>query len=92
MTKAFAPGQRIRLPDSAALVIIEVATATPDGWQLFVDDGSGTYRKILLTPALAEEVTVVAEDGAAEPAIVLAGLWAEWMRAATLESKATTLA
>ena len=37
-------------------------------------------------------MTVVAEDGAAEPAIVLAGLWAEWMRAATLESKATTLA
>lgn len=85
MTKTFEAGQRVRLPGEPVLRTVEMAAETPQGWQLFVDDGSGTYRKILLTPALVEQVTVVAEDGAAEPTIVLAGPWAEWMRAATLE-------
>ncbi len=92
MTKTFEPGQRVRLPGEAFLRTVEMAAETPQGWQLFVDDGSGSYRKVVLTPELAEQVSVVAEDGAAEPSVVLAGLWAEWMRAATLESKATTLA
>lgn len=92
MTHAFAAGQRIRLPGETQLHTVEMAAETPHGWQLFVDDGSGSYRKILLTPELADQVAVVAEDGGAEPSVVLAGLWTEWMRAATLESKATTLA
>jgi len=75
LTRTFEAGQRVRLPGETLLRTVEMATETPEGWQLFVDDGSGTYRKILLTPALAEQVTVVAEDGAAEPTVVLAGLW-----------------
>jgi len=75
LTKTFETGQRVRLPGEAVLRTVEMAAETPQGWQLFVDDGSGTYRKIVLTSALAEQVTVVAEDGAAEPTVVLAGLW-----------------
>jgi hypothetical protein len=50
--RTFQPGQRVRLPGELALVAVDMAAETPQGWQLFVDDGSGTYRKILLTPRL----------------------------------------
>ncbi len=92
MSRTFASGQRVRLPGETALAVIDMAAETSDGWQLYLGDGSGSFRKVLLTRALAEQVEVVAEDGNAEPAAVLAGLWVQWMRAATLQSKATTLA
>jgi superfamily II DNA or RNA helicase len=80
------------LPGDAALVKVEMAVATSDGWQLFVEAEPGSYRKVLLSEGEAEQVAIISEDGEAEPAVVLAGFWAEWMRAATLEAKATTLA
>ncbi len=91
LTRTFEAGQRVRLPGDKSLVTIAMAAQAPDGWQLFVEDGSGSYRKVLLTDALAKQVEIVAQDGGAEPAAVLAALWAEWMRAATFELKATTL-
>jgi len=92
LSRTFASGQRVRLPGETALAIIDMAAETSDGWQLYLGDGSGSFRKVVLTRVLAEQVEVVAEDGNAEPAAVLAGLWVQWMRAATLQSKATTLA
>ena len=44
---AFEAGQRVRLPGENLLRTIEMASETPQGWQLFVDDGSGSYRKVL---------------------------------------------
>ena len=92
MSNRFEAGQRLRLPGKNALVIVDSAIETADGWQLYVGDGSDSFRKIQLTRATAEQIEVVAEDGDAEPAAVLVGLWVQWMRAATLASKATTLA
>src|ERR1035437_9973059 len=84
--------QRVRLPGETALVVIDMAAETSDGWQLYLGNGSGSFRKVLLTHALAEQVEVGAEAGSGDPAPVLAGLGVQWRRAATLQSKATTLA
>ena len=43
--RTFQPGQRVRLPGELALVAVDMAAETPQGWQLFVDDGSGTYPR-----------------------------------------------
>ena len=71
MSKTFQPGQRVRLPGDAALVTVEMAAATSGGWQLFVEAEPGSYRKIFLSEDQAERVAIVAEDGAAELAVVL---------------------
>lgn len=89
---SFEVGQRISLPGDSALATIEAATETADGWQLFVEVEPGSYRKLMLSQAEAASITVLAEDGAAAPSLVLAGLWAEWMRAATMEAASTALA
>lgn len=88
----FAEGQRVKLPDESRFVVVELAQPTGDaGWKLVVED-AGDLRKITLSSAQAASVVALSEDGAAEPAEVLAGLWAEWMKRATQTASATALA
>ena len=88
----FANGQRVRLPGEEAFVIIDGAIPSGDGsWRLYVDDGPA-IRSVSLTPEQVEKVEALAEDGSASAAAVLAGLWSEWMRRASVGSKATALA
>ena len=61
---------------------------------LFVasDADASDARVKPLTTAQVEQVKVVAEDGAAPPEVVLAGLWNEWMLGAVRSARSTVLA
>src|ERR1700722_12761773 len=48
----FAPGIRVHIPGSSELqgyVRIELAIPTGDGWQLFVEQPTGSFQKVELT-------------------------------------------
>ena len=90
-------GQRVRLPGEADFVVLDSDPA-PDraagGWRFYVtsDESGAGLRPVRLTEQQAAEVEVLAADGAADSAEVLAGLWTAWMRQAAASSKATALA
>lgn len=84
----FGEGQRIQLPGENHFVVVELAQSTGGGWKLVVDD-AGNLRKVELTAAQVTSVEVLSEDGGAEPAAALAGLWAAWMRHATQTASTT---
>jgi superfamily II DNA or RNA helicase len=85
-------GQRVRLPEASDFVTIDGIMEAPGGWKLYLKSDDGRITPTLLTHEQAGRIDVLAEDGAAESALVLAGLWTGWMRAATFDSKATALA
>lgn len=92
MTKRLEPGHRIRLPGIDGWTTVTDAIETATGWRIYAEtDGGGMVRRDL-TMEQAGLVEVIAEDGEADSAQVLAGLWAEWMRAATTSASATALA
>jgi superfamily II DNA or RNA helicase len=92
MSIRFDQGQRIRLPDTDSFVTVDDAREISDGWRLYLQDDSGEIKRVDLTKGDAARVEILAEDGGGPPARVLAGLWTEWMKAATLDAKATALA
>lgn len=92
MPVRFEAGQRLRLPGTESFATVDDARETPDGWRLYLQGDDGSITKLSVTNADASRVEVLTQDGAAEPSRVLAGLWAEWMKAATVETKATALA
>ncbi|MDI7268354.1 MAG: helicase-related protein, partial [Myxococcota bacterium] len=92
MSIRFEAGQRVRLPGAESFVTVDDARETPDGWRLYLQADDGSIARISLTSGEASRVEVLVEDGNAEPAKVLAALWTEWMKASTLEAKATALA
>lgn len=92
MAVRFEAGQRVRLPGAESFATVDDALETQDGWRLYVQDDGGSIAKVNLSKSEAARVEVLVEDGTAEPAKVLAGLWTEWMKASTLEAKATALA
>ena len=88
----FREGQRIRLPGESDHR--EVAGAIPSGdgsWTIFVNGPAG-LRQVDLSAPEAEAVEVLVADGKAGSAMVLAGLWAEWMRRAAATSRGSALA
>lgn len=88
----FIEGQRIRLRGESQVLVVDMAQLSGDaGWKLFVDDG-GAPRKVQLSAEDAKTVEILNEDGSGDSAAVLAGLWSEWMRRASMSSKATALA
>lgn len=80
----------MRLPKSSEWVTVRGAVASGGRWLLFVahDDGTLTEHKV----ADATAVEQLCEDGGADSAEVLAGLWTEWMRSATQNASAAALA
>lgn len=91
---AFAEGQKIHIPgrDLPDWVTVEFARAVATGWKLYVTDDSGVLLLVDLTEAEAEKVVVLSNDGAADSARVLAGLWTRWMAAAAANGDASVLA
>jgi superfamily II DNA or RNA helicase len=81
---------RVRLPGSSEWVTVRGAVPFDGGWYLFVarDDGTLTEHKVSDEGAVER----LSEDGGAEPAAVLAGLWAQWMGSATQNASAAALA
>ena len=88
----FTNGQRIRLPGESGYSEVAGAVADGDGsWTLFVNGPAG-LRQVELTASRAAATEVLDTDGGAESAVVLAGLWAEWMRRAAATSRGSALA
>ncbi|MDE0195200.1 MAG: helicase-related protein [bacterium] len=88
----FTEGQRVRLPGESGYR--EVAGAIPAGdgsWNLFLHAPAG-LEQVRLSAAEAAGVEVLDTDGGADAAMVLAGLWAEWMRRAAATSRGSALA
>lgn len=92
MNIKFEPGQRIRIPGSGEFLTVDDARCVGDIWRLYLTNDGGDIQKVELNAAQTQAVEVLERDGAADSAKVLAALWAEWMKAATVEAKATTLA
>src|SRR5436305_13966873 len=94
MSVTFEEGQRIHVPGRGLpeWVTVDDARPVPAGWKLYVKDDAGSIRALELTEAEAEQVTVLTNDGAADSARVLAGLWTQWMGAAGANANTTVLA
>lgn len=92
MTGRLQSGHRVRLPGTEAWATVTDVIETATGWRVYADtDDGGTIRRDL-TSEQAAGIEAISEDGSADSACVLAGLWAEWMRAATSSASATALA
>jgi superfamily II DNA or RNA helicase len=91
-TVTFEPGLRLRLPDDGAWVTVDDARQLDGGgWRLYVVTSNGGLRRVDLRPDDLQSLVVLREDGAGDPAKVIAALWAEWMRAATVDEKASAM-
>lgn len=84
MSDNFEQGQRIRLPGRDGFVTIDDAQRTSRGWRSYVQNESSEIRRIEFSDTDAGRIEVVTEDGGSNPAKLLAALWTEWMRAATV--------
>jgi superfamily II DNA or RNA helicase len=88
-------GQLIRLPSRVELqsfVRIEDALPRDGGWRLYVATAANDVVRLDLTEEEAGRATILRQDGGADSAAVLAALWTEWMRAASIKAKSTILA
>lgn len=93
--KTFEPGQRLHIPGRPMpeWVTVDFAAAGPTGgWRIYVKADDGAIHSVDLTDAEAEHVDVLTNDGQADSARVLAGLWTRWMSAAETNANATVLA
>ena len=88
---ALEKGVRIRVPGETEFATVDFAQFTDGGCLIYAETPAGIRKFSLSTEDLAQ-VEVLKQDGGAQPELVMAGLWAQWMRAATFESKATALA
>lgn len=92
VTERLQSGNKVLLPGAEVWATITDVIETATGWRVYADtDGGHTLRRDL-TPEQAEGIEVISEDGSAESVCVLAGLWTEWMQAATYSASATALA
>lgn len=90
----FVQGQRVSVPVLASLgyVTVDMAAVAGDGWVLYVKDDAGQLHRADLTEAQAEGVQVLVQDGAARSERVIAGMWTQWMAAASMNARSTLLA
>ena len=84
-------GVRIRVPGETEFATVDFAQFSDEGCLIYAETATG-IRKFSLTADQLDQIEVLKQDGGAQPELVMAGLWAQWMRAATLEAKATALA
>lgn len=88
----FREGQRIRLQGDDEYQEVAGAIPADDGsWTLFVN-GPEDLQKVKLSAYEAAAAEVLDTDGEADSAMILAGLWAEWMRRAAVTSRGAALA
>jgi superfamily II DNA or RNA helicase len=91
---AFEQGQRVSLPKTVpGWVTIDHARKLPGGgWSLYVIDDDQVLYKAELTAGEADQVEILAKDGSAPSARILAGMWTQWMAAAATNANSTLLA
>src|SRR6266511_2926581 len=94
MTLSLEPGQRVSLPVGVSgWVTIDMAAAAVDGsWTLYVIDDDGDLHKVIHDAEQVTQVGVLAQDGRAPSARVLAGMWTRWMIAAASNANTSLLA
>jgi len=92
VTTRLEPGRRVRLPGIDGWTTVTDAIETATGWRIYADTDDGGMVRRDLTTEQAGLLEVIAEDGSADSVCILAGLWAEWMRAATVNASASALA
>ena len=92
MTTRLESGSRVRLPGIEGWTTVTDAIQTATGWRIYADTDNGGMVRRDLTTEQAGLLEVIAEDGSADSVCLLAGLWAEWMRAATVNASAAALA
>ncbi len=85
-------GAKLRVTSDDAFRTLAGAQPTADGWSLFLSDDAGGIVQAQVGASAESSVELLTEDGAGDASHVLAGLWAQWMRASTLDAKATVLA
>ena len=85
-------GQRVRLPGQRDFWTVDYCRETNEGLTLYVRDLRGVMSRHDVLQGQVGQILVLDEDGQGDAATVLAGLWAAWMQAATLEASATALA
>lgn len=90
----FAVGQQVKIGGKGLpeWVKVDFAHQYGEDWHLYVQDDAGAIHKVDLTAAEAKQVIILTNDGAAESARVLAGLWTRWMHVAGFNAQATLLA
>jgi superfamily II DNA or RNA helicase len=91
---SFEAGQRLRIPGKnlPEWVTVDFAAQQASGWRLYVVSPDGALRPVDLTEDEAKHVGVLTNDGAADSARVLAGLWTQWMAAAGANANSSVLA
>ena len=92
MPSRLEPGRRVRLAGVDGWVTITDVVPNGDGWRVYADTADGDTVRRDLTISELEQMEVIAEDGSASSPAVLAGLWVEWMGAATVNASAAALA
>ncbi|MDI2019997.1 helicase-related protein [Paenarthrobacter nicotinovorans] len=90
----FESGQRVNIPGKLLpeWVTIDFIQATSTGYSMYVKSDEGRFERVDLTTAEAKQIRVLQEDGRADSARVLAGMWTRWMSAAASTASATLLA
>ena len=93
-TDRLVDGQWLQLPGEQGIVVAHVVVPQLHGVDIYVADEatSAEVRKVSLTTEQVQRVRVVLEDGAADPDVVLAGFWNEWMLGAVRSAGSTVLA
>lgn len=95
MSREFVQDQRVLVPALSSLgyVTVDMAVKGPaGGWVLYVKDDSGGIHRADLTAGEADDVQTLAQDGNARSERVLAGMWTQWMAAASMNARSTLLA
>ena len=90
-------GVRVRLPGEETLFVVDTTKPAPDGTglDLYIGDPAadgGLFLRRTLSLDDIRAVQIVAEDGAAPPAALLAGLWGEWILHSARSATSTVLA
>ncbi len=94
MPHEFRAGHRLRVPALGSLgyVTVDMAAPTAGGWVLYVKDDHGGLHRADVSDADVDSVDLLVQDGQARSERVLAGMWTQWMAAASMNARSTLLA
>ena len=91
----FEKGQRVHIPGKGLpewVTIFAVVEGGPSKTTLFVEPTPGVYVPVELDESEFSGVQTLDQDGNADSARVLAGMWSQWMAAAGANADTTVLA
>ena len=91
----FEKGQRVRIPGRGLPEWVTVSAAIPGEagkTTLFVEVSEGVHQPVEVSEVEAAAIGTLEQDGSADSARVLAGMWTRWMAAASANAETTVLA